>query len=85
MQPDGMGADRYNERQNMKEARHASGPGYTHELAAMDDDGNELYRTEGFHSFEDARDAAAEANSSTLGSDRLDDDVARFKPVEKED
>jgi len=78
MQPDGMGADRYNERQNMKEARHASGPGYTHELAAMDDDGN-------FHSFEDARDAAAEANSSTLGSDRLDDDVARFKPVEKED
>lgn len=44
VRPDGMGADRYNERQNMKAARQK--PGFTHDVVAVDADGEVLFETE---------------------------------------
>jgi len=82
--PDGMGADRYNERQNMKEARQETRtPPW--ELAALDDEGNELYRTEYQESKEEAVQAAAELNSSNPETPEMPEGVAQFKPVETED
>ena len=60
--PDGMGADRYNERQTMKEARHVKEPNY--EVIAEDNEGNELYVTDSADSEETAREIAAELNNS---------------------
>jgi hypothetical protein len=79
--PDGMGADRYNERQNMRAASRDGTPAYTHELAALDADGDELYRTEGFFSEEAAAEAAAELNESIPS--RIEENVARFEAVER--
>ena len=61
--PDGMGADRYNERQNMKEAQHFD-PLFKYDVIAVDFDGNKLYETESCATEEEARDTAAELNSS---------------------
>ena len=74
--PDGMGADRYNERQNMKEARHVKEPNY--DVIAEDDEGNELYVTESADTKEAARDTAAELNSAQDGFPNVPEEVARF-------
>jgi len=84
MQPDGMGADRHRERQNMKAARQETRTP-TWELAAMDSEGNELYRTEYQETKEQAVDAAAELNSSDPDTPEMPEGVARFKPVKTED
>ena len=75
--PDGMGADRYNERQNMKEARHVKEPNY--DVIAEDDEGNELYVTDSADTEEAAREIAAEINSERDGwLDEVREKVARF-------
>ena len=73
--PDGMGADRYNERQNMKEARHVKEPNY--DVIAEDDEGNELYVTDSADTEEAAREIAAEINSAGW-LDEVREKVARF-------
>lgn len=76
--PDGMGADRHRERQNMQEAAHGT-PEPKFDVIAEDDDGEELYETESAWTEEEARDTAAELNSSR--NDYLADapeEVARF-------
>lgn len=45
--PDGMGADRYNERQNMRAAREE--PGFTHDVVAVDESGEVLFETESLY------------------------------------
>jgi hypothetical protein len=81
--PDGMGADRYRERENMKEARQ---PVHTPEweLRALNQNGRELYRTESFDSHEDAHESAQELNEGEL-PDNIDDSVAMFEPVRKDE
>jgi len=82
--PDGMGADRHREAQHMKEMRQEPRtPPW--ELAAMDSEGNEMYRTEYQESKEEAVQAAAELNSSDPDTPDLPEGVARFKPVNTED
>lgn len=82
--PDGMGADRYREVQNMKESRQ---PTHTPpwELAAVSADGEELYRTEYQPSKDAAVREAARLNSSDPDTPDCPDGVARFKPVRTED
>ena len=81
-----MGADRYRERQNMKEARHVESL-YSYELVALDEEGEEVYRTEAFHTEEEARKAACDANSSTGSTNwsELPDEVVRFTYDEYEE
>jgi hypothetical protein len=43
--PDGMGADRYRERQNMRAAKSAP-PNYSHDVIAVDSRGAHLYVAE---------------------------------------
>ncbi len=81
--PDGMGVDRYHERQNMKEAANWDYSRYTHELVALDAGGEEVYRTEAFTSEEEAQ-AAADALNGDIPDD-IDDSVERFEPAERED
>ena len=77
-QPDGMGADRYRERHNMQEARQET-PTPDWELAALDADGNELYRTEYV-------DTEAEAEELIEEIDPADHDgVDRFEAVRTEE
>lgn len=80
--PDGMGADRYNERQNMKDAQQETRtPPW--ELAALDATGAELYRTEYFEDRDAAASHAKDLNDGGIPS-RLDDDIARFEPRRSE-
>lgn len=73
--PDGMGADRYRERQNMREAtREPRRPLW--EVVAVDDEGNILYGTEFATSEKEAQNIVARCNP-----DDADDDVAEFKAV----
>jgi hypothetical protein len=82
--PDGMGVDRYRERQNMAAASHKTRtPPW--ELAALDMNGEELYRTEHQDSKEEAVQAAARLNSSDPNTPELPENVARFKPVRTQD
>jgi hypothetical protein len=78
--PDGMGADRHREVQNMKESRQDPLYEFSYELAALDRDGEEVYRTEAFHTEEEAQDHACELNSEI--PDRIPDEVVRFVVVE---
>ena len=73
--PDGMGADSYNERQNMQEARAAT-PEPAYDVIAEDFDGEELYETDSAWTEEEARTLAGELNSDYLGD--TDEEVARF-------
>lgn len=76
--PDGMGADMYNERQNMREARAAT-PEPNFDIIAEGFDGQELYETDSAWTEEEARQTAAELNSSA--NDYLakaPEEVARF-------
>jgi len=54
------------------------------ELAALDRDGNELYRTEYFESEADAKQEARMLNEGEL-PDRLDNEVVYFKAVKREE
>ena len=74
--PDGMGADRYNERQNMKEARHVKEPNY--DVIAVDEEGNELYVTDSTDTEEAAEEIAAEINTKRNGWPNVPDEVAGF-------
>ena len=73
--PDGMGADSYNERQNMREAR-ANTPEPNFDIIAEGFDGEELYETESAWTEEEARTTAGELNSDYL--DSAPEEVARF-------
>jgi hypothetical protein len=75
-----MGADRYREAQNMKEAQRDPLYEYDYELAALDSDGNEVYRTEAFHTEREAQEHACELNGDI--PDRIPDEVVRFVVVE---
>lgn len=77
-QPDGMGADRYRERQKMKQANQDT-PTPDWELAALDADGNELYRTEYANSEEEAEQLVDEIDPSEH------DGVERFEARENKD
>ena len=55
------------------------------ELAALDSEGNELYRTEYFKTEGGARAAASSLNSSHPDTPPLPEGVAQFKVVETED
>lgn len=80
--PDGM-ASMAQERQHMREMRQLDNqPKPPWELAAMDFEGEELYRTEYFDTHEAAVDAACELNSSNPETPDLPEGVARFKAVE---
>jgi len=74
--PDGMGADRYNERQNMKEARHVKEPNY--DVIAVDEEGNELYETDSADTEEAAEESVTELNTKRDGWPNVPDEVARF-------
>jgi hypothetical protein len=81
-----MGADRYNERQNMREARQPTRvPPW--EIVALDAEGNEFYRTEAFDTEEEARAEAEELNEGGI-PERLqklvDGTIDRFEPVRRE-
>jgi hypothetical protein len=73
--------------ESLRASEHPTGklerPPY--ELAALDEDGNELYRTEFYDTREEAATNAAELNSSDprYGAD-VPDEVARFIVVETE-
>ena len=43
---DGMGADVYRERERMARAHHDAGPSFTHDVVAVDENGDVLYATE---------------------------------------
>lgn len=76
--PDGMGEDMHRERQNMKEARQETRtPPW--ELAAYDEYGEELYRTEYFESQEEAVQEAIDLTEDM--PDNIDDEVVEFKAV----
>lgn len=65
--PDGMGADRHRERQNMKEARQDV-PAPSHDIVAIDSDGNEAHVAESAWT-EDAAEEELEACQSLLEND----------------
>lgn len=81
--PDGMAGQSRQELDNMRRA-HAPTPTLPWELAALDADGNELYRTEGFANEDLARQEADMLNEGGI-PDRIDDEVARFEAVEREE
>jgi len=83
--PDGM-ASMAQERQHMREMRQLDRqPSPPWELAAMDFEGEEMYRTEYADTKEEAVQMAAELNSSDPDTPELPEGVARFKPVETEE
>jgi len=43
---DGMGTDVYRERERMARAHHDTGPSFTHDVVAVDENGEVLYATE---------------------------------------
>ncbi|AGM11604.1 hypothetical protein M199_gp062 [Halogranum tailed virus 1] len=82
--PDGM-ASMASERKHMREMRRLEqqdAPPW--ELAAFDEDGNELYRTEAFHSKEAAQAECDDFEEGTAWwADGIDDEVAYFKPAKR--
>ena len=64
MQPDGMGADRYNERQNMRAAQEQEDSA-SHDVWAIDSDGEMLYVAESAWT-ENAAESECDACNSLL-------------------
>lgn len=80
-----MAQEYHQELDNMRAAAN-DGPDWPYELAALDAEGDELYRTEYQPSLEEARKEAARANDDL---DRInasrDEPVHEFVPVATED
>lgn len=80
MTPDGMGADRYNERQNMIASNHEE-PTASHDVWAVDRDGELLYVAESAWTYEAAeseRDACEKLLASTAPHN-IPEEVAGFE------
>lgn len=69
----------YRERQNMKESRHTE-PGASHDIVAVDSDGNQLYEAEMAWS-EEAAESEREACQQLLesGEGNIPDNVDHFE------
>lgn len=80
--PDGMGADRYHERRNMKPRND---PPLTHDVIAVDSSGNELFVCDSASSEEEAR-ATAEYMNNPLpqDADTIPAEVDRYEVRERE-
>lgn len=84
MTPDGMGADRYNERQHMAEMRHE--PSASHDIVAVDRDGETLYVAESAWT-EEAAESELEACRALLASTaphNIPEEVADFEIRQRE-
>lgn len=72
--PDGMGADRHRERQNMKRASRDPAPAFTHDVVAVDGDGEVVFETEALYPNEvdDALDDYPEGDDAPEGVDHYE-------------
>lgn len=76
--PDGMGADRYNERQNMAASKQIDEPQY--DIIAVDSNGEELYETASAWTEDEAVEETEDHNQSAkLPMETAEGVVVRFE------